>query len=157
LRSRLAAAASGVNAASNLLDSYGKRGLNTVSGIVSRWAPQADNNPTNAYAVSVARSMGVDPNAPIDLSNPQVKAALISAMSGFENGAGRGMQPQQVAQILSPQNNQPATSVAPPVQGGVPAGTMGRAEPGPSDEARASTSGSAGNVSLPCAPAPTPR
>lgn len=112
---------SGMGAASNLLDQYAKRGLNTVSGIVSKWAPAGDGNNNPAmYAATVAREMGIDPNQPLDLSNPQVKSALIAAMAGVENG--QKMPPQQVAQVLSPS---PATSQAPAVQGGVPAGTMG--------------------------------
>jgi hypothetical protein len=113
-------AAAGTNAASALLDSYARRGLNTVSGIVNRWAPPSDNNPTSNYAASVAKQMGVDPNQPLDMSNPQVKSALISAMAGFENG--QKMPPQQVAQALSPS---PSTTQAAPVQGGIPAGTLG--------------------------------
>lgn len=76
----------GINAASNLIDTYNRKyGLNTVSGIVGRWAPTPENN-VPAYAGAVAKTMGVDPNQPLDLSDPAVKTSLISAMGQFENG-----------------------------------------------------------------------
>src|SRR5262249_54851790 len=74
------------------LASYGRKGINTVSGVVARWAPASDGNNTNNYAGFVARKLGVDPNAPIDLSNPAVRQKLIPAMSGFE---GQSFTPQQ--------------------------------------------------------------
>ncbi len=76
----------GVGAADNLLQSYGKRGINTVAGIVGRWAPPRDNNPTNTYAATVAKSIGVDPNAPLNMDDPNVRRGLIGAMAQFENG-----------------------------------------------------------------------
>lgn len=76
----------GVDAAGKLLDTYSsKYGLNTISGIIARWAPQGEND-TRGYAASVAGRMGVNPDQPIDLSNPQVKQSLIAAMAQFENG-----------------------------------------------------------------------
>ena len=76
----------GLGAADNLLQSYANRGLNTISGIVNRWAPPSDNNPTGAYAATVAKAVGVDPNAPLDMSNPALRQKIIGAMAQFENG-----------------------------------------------------------------------
>jgi hypothetical protein len=76
----------GVAAAARQLKMYrDQHGLNTVSGIVGRWAPAGENN-TNAYILSVAKAMGVDPNAQLDLDNPAVMSSLISAMARVENG-----------------------------------------------------------------------
>lgn len=74
----------GVAAANKLLDVYEtKHGLNTVAGIVSRWAPQADGNNTMAYAAAVAGKLGLDPNAPIP---KELRPQLIAAMAQHENG-----------------------------------------------------------------------
>src|SRR6185312_6541706 len=73
----------GVAAASSLLDNYGGKGLNTVAGIIGRWAPASDGNNVSAYANDVAGKLGIDPNAPIP---PQMKPQLIAAMAQHENG-----------------------------------------------------------------------
>lgn len=80
----------GMAAASNLLDSYGNKGINTVNGIVSRWAPSSDGNNTQAYSGFVSKQLGVDPNQPLDMTNPQVRTSVASAMSRFENGRALG-------------------------------------------------------------------
>lgn len=69
-------------------------GLNTVSGIVSRWAPggAGGNNPA-AYAATVAQKLGVDPNQPLDLSTPEQRAPLLRAMAGVELGQPYGGPP----------------------------------------------------------------
>lgn len=85
----------GVSAADRLLVTYAnKHGLNTVAGIVGRWAPTSDGNNVSAYAANVARQIGVDPNAPLDMNNPEIRRGLISAMGQHENG-----RPIQVASL----------------------------------------------------------
>lgn len=77
----------GIAAAEGLIDVYHqKHGLNTISGIINRWAPASDGNPVSAYANSVAKDVGVDPNQPLDLSNPALKRGVVLAMGKFENG-----------------------------------------------------------------------
>lgn len=74
----------GTSAASSLLDVYNnKHGLNTVAGIVGRWAPASDNNNTKAYAADVAAQLGIGPNDPIP---PEMRPRLIAAMAKHENG-----------------------------------------------------------------------
>lgn len=74
----------GVAAANALLDSYDKKhGVNTVAGIVNRWAPPSDGNNTMAYASDVAGKLGIDPNAPVP---PAMRQQLIAAMAQHENG-----------------------------------------------------------------------
>lgn len=114
----------GIVAASNLLDTYGQRGLNTVNGIINRWAPPSDGNNVNAYAGKVSQVLGVHPNQPLNLQDPQVKAALISAMSAVENGrpdltpemALRALTQGQNQQAQLPPNAQPTQMQAPGVQ-----------------------------------------
>lgn len=80
----------GAAAQAALLQSYGRRGINTVEGIVGRWSPQAD--PTNQagstanYVRYVAQRLGVQPGEQLDLSNPQTAARVASAMAEFESG-----------------------------------------------------------------------
>jgi len=69
-----------------LLKSYGNRGINTPDAIINRWAPPSDNNPTKSYAANVARALGVEPNAQVDLNNPQTLAAIRTAITRQENG-----------------------------------------------------------------------
>lgn len=76
----------GLAAADKLLQSYGQRGINTVGGIINRWAPANDGNPVSAYAQFVARKAGVDPNAPVDMNDPAVRQRIVGAMAEFENG-----------------------------------------------------------------------
>jgi hypothetical protein len=103
----------GLAAAGNLLQSYAQRGINTVSGIINRWAPANNGNPVNAYAQFVAKKAGVDPNAPIDLNDPALRQRVVGAMAEFENG-----KPVQVA------SNDPAALPvnAQPTQGAVQPG-----------------------------------
>jgi hypothetical protein len=77
----------GFAAAENLLGVYGtKHGINTVAGVINRWAPPSDGNPVSAYAASVSKDLGINPNDPLDLSNPVVRSRVASAMAKFENG-----------------------------------------------------------------------
>lgn len=87
----------GVGAANKLLDVYrDKHGLNTVAGIVGRWAPSADGNNVSAYAENVAKRLGIGPNDPIP---PEMRQQLIGAMGQHENGRpiDMGQQPYKVA------------------------------------------------------------
>ena len=68
-----------------ILDTYqNKHGLNTVSGIVNRWAPSnVDNNSTSTYIAKVAAAVGIDPNQPI---TPEQRPVLMKAMADYEAG-----------------------------------------------------------------------
>lgn len=59
--------------------------LNTISKIVSRWAPSSENN-TLAYIRRVSAMMKYDADAPISYHNKQRMIALIKAMSTVECG-----------------------------------------------------------------------
>jgi hypothetical protein len=79
------------------LASYGKQGVNTLSGVISKWAPPNENN-TQAYIQDVSQRLGIKPDQPIDLSNPAQRQALSTAIMLHENGPGAvfggGAQPQ---------------------------------------------------------------
>lgn len=75
----------GIKKADDNLSIYGsKHGIDTVSGIVSRWAPKADHNDTDKYAAAVAADSGYDLNEKVDLTDPHVRAVILSAMSRQE-------------------------------------------------------------------------
>ncbi len=103
----------GTGAANKLLDTYqNKYGLNTVAGIIGRWAPAGDGNNVSAYAADVAKQMGIGPNDPIP---PQMRTQLINAMAQHENGRPmptQGTAPVQIASL------DPSAGVAP--QGAAP-------------------------------------
>jgi len=76
----------GIRAMTLLLQNYSERyGLNTVRGLISRYAPSSEN-PTNNYVAFVAEQMGVDPDAALDMSNPATYQSLVAAQIQFEQG-----------------------------------------------------------------------
>jgi hypothetical protein len=96
------------------LQSYGQRGINTVGGIINRWAPANDGNPVSAYAQFVARKAGVDPDAPVDMNDPAVRQRIVGAMAEFENG--RPVQAASNDPSALPASSQPAQGYAIPGQ-----------------------------------------
>lgn len=68
-----------------LLAYYRKHGLDTVRGIIDRWAPPSENN-TGAYVNHVASILGVGIDAPIDVTDPATLETLTRAIIEHENG-----------------------------------------------------------------------
>lgn len=75
----------GLQAMAKLLGNYAQRGLTSIAQIINKYAPPNENN-TQAYIATVARAMGVDPNAPLNLKDPATLQRLMSAMIKVENG-----------------------------------------------------------------------
>lgn len=93
----------GLGAAWDNLSAYGKRGINTVAGVMNTWAPVTDNNgrtinpntPQNIAMIS--KKLGVRPDQPLNMSDPNVKGQLIDLMRPTETGnryAGNSSPPQ---------------------------------------------------------------
>ena len=59
--------------------------LNTVSGIIKRWAPPNENN-TQAYINSVVQATGVTPDQRIDTRDSRFMMKLLQAIIKHENG-----------------------------------------------------------------------
>ena len=77
--------ADGIRALGKVLLNYQKvHGLNTVRGIIGRWAPTSENN-TGAYVAAVAGKLGVTPDQPIEVRLYLQK--LVKAICEHENGA----------------------------------------------------------------------
>jgi hypothetical protein len=87
----------GAAANAALLQNYGQKGLNTVEGIISRYAPPSENNTKN-YIMNVAHDIGVDPRQPLNLNDPAVMGKLQQSIFKIENGQNFniGGQPQRV-------------------------------------------------------------
>lgn len=78
----------GIRALARLLLRYHQaRRLRTVGAIISRYAPIAEND-TLGYAGAVARALGVQPDEPIDLTDPDVLGRMVKAIIRHENGRG---------------------------------------------------------------------
>jgi len=80
--------------ARNLLTYQRQHGLDTVEGIISRWAPSSEND-TGAYVRQVAQALGVEPDQQLDLNDPDTLTRLTAAIIRHENG----MQPYTPAQM----------------------------------------------------------
>ena len=61
------------------LKSYGDKGVNTLSGVITKWSPPNEND-TPALIKNAAKFLGIDPNQPIDLQNPAVRQAISTAI-----------------------------------------------------------------------------
>lgn len=83
----------GIRALARTLQTYSTRyGLNTVRGIINRWAPPSEND-TGSYVDAVARALGVSPDAQIDVF---ARAGdLTRAIIKHENG----LQPYSLAEL----------------------------------------------------------
>lgn len=77
----------GVRAMVKILRNYSTRyGLNTVQGIINRWAPPNEND-TGAYVNAVAAAVGVTSAQALNLDDQSTMFALVRAIIKHENGA----------------------------------------------------------------------
>lgn len=78
-------AQNGIRAMAKIMLTKSGRGINTVSGLITSWAPPSENN-TAAYIAYVANSMGVSATQALDLRDPTTMADLIDPIIETENG-----------------------------------------------------------------------
>ncbi|TNV22126.1 hypothetical protein FH968_04425 [Buttiauxella sp. B2] len=76
----------GIRALGRNLISYQRQGYDTVSDIITRWAPPEDNNDTAAYIKAVCDQIGATPDQKLDVSNPDTLKKLSAAIIHHENG-----------------------------------------------------------------------
>ena len=67
------------------LQSYVNNGTDTVSSIISKWAPASEND-TNTYITDVENTTGIDRNKQISSDDSQSLISIASAISYHENG-----------------------------------------------------------------------
>lgn len=83
----------GIRALAVLLINYqDKYGLNTIEGIINRWAPPVENK-TSAYVIDVVAAVktlvpNTTKNTAIDLHNHDYLFGIVSGIIRHENGAG---------------------------------------------------------------------
>ena len=78
-----------------LLDTYRVRyGLQTVRGMIARWAPPSENH-TDAYIRAVAGDTGIDADEPLDTLDPTAMIPVAAAISRVEHGT--GADPDEIA------------------------------------------------------------
>jgi len=75
----------GIRAAVKIMKKYKQRGVNTLTGIISTWAPANENN-TKAYIDTVSKLSGISPHSVIDLTDETTMVKLIKGMIAVENG-----------------------------------------------------------------------
>lgn len=69
-----------------LLDVYRTRhGLDTLRGMIARWAPPAENR-TDLYLRAVVQETGLGPDEPLDTLDAATMISVVGAMSRVENG-----------------------------------------------------------------------
>jgi hypothetical protein len=76
---------SGLGAADKLLNNYNELyGINTVNGIINRFAPPNENDTSN-YAGFVSDQTGYGLDVPLDIANPIIRANILSSMAKMES------------------------------------------------------------------------
>ena len=76
----------GIRALAMLLCNYKKKqGINTIAGIICRFAPATEND-TQSYIRQVCDAMGKSANEPLDTENEATLLPLIRAIIKHENG-----------------------------------------------------------------------
>ena len=70
----------------NIANQGNLHGINTVRGLIGKYAPPTDNNDTEAYIATVAKGLGVGPDDQIDPSDPRINTALQASITPVEAG-----------------------------------------------------------------------
>jgi hypothetical protein len=100
----------GVRAADKVLTTYGRDyGINTIRGLINRFAPPSEND-TRGYVNYISSQLGMDPDAEIDLSDPDLRARILSPMAMLESRT--ELTPDQIQQQIAEANQR---QVTPPV------------------------------------------
>ena len=69
-----------------LLDTYRTRyGIDTLRGMISRWAPPSENR-TEAYIRAVSADTGIGPDEALETLDPATMVPVAAAISRVENG-----------------------------------------------------------------------
>lgn len=78
----------GIAALAKQLQRYGAKGVDTIRGIISKFAPSSEND-TGGYIAAIEKWLGIGADQRLDLSDNKTLKALISGISTIENGKGR--------------------------------------------------------------------
>jgi hypothetical protein len=76
----------GIRAAAKILQAYQEsHGINTLRGVINRWAPPIEND-TSAYVTSVSIRSDIEPDDVLNLSDYKTVYMMLRAMTWQENG-----------------------------------------------------------------------
>ena len=75
----------GIRAIAKIIKTYKSQGIDTISGIITKWAPSNENN-TTSYINSVAKYVGISPSSCLDFNSKLLWCSLVSAIIMHENG-----------------------------------------------------------------------
>lgn len=77
----------GIEAMTANLSSYNKKyHIDTIDGIINRWAPSSDGNNTRAYIADVSKQTGYAPGDHLDMNSQATMDKLVNAIIQHENG-----------------------------------------------------------------------
>jgi hypothetical protein len=97
----------GIKGMDDNLKAYGtKHKINTLRGVISRYAPPSDNNDTEGYIKFVAEKTGLKPDQEIDLTNPAVRHVISGPMILMEKG-GKAIFGAQPSKQQAPASSDP--------------------------------------------------
>ena len=100
--------AEGFGAAWDQLKTYQSRdGLTTPRRMTGKWAPVSDGNDQNKY-VAALRSVGLGPDAEIDVNDPGQAALLMKGMALAESPVGKRFSKDDIAAMLATGKDAPA-------------------------------------------------
>lgn len=91
----------GIHAGLKILVNYCKLdGLQTIQGIIKRWAP-ASENPTGNYIGFVCHACACNPDDIVNIGDPAFLGKLASAIIEFEQGSSQFVTQGQIASEIS--------------------------------------------------------
>lgn len=98
----------------NLQAQQSVHGLDTIAGIIGKWAPPSENN-TAAYIADIVKQTGFGANQHLDLTDKKTVAPLVSGIikhEGNSTGYSKDMVDQAVTQVTVEFRNAPAGATA---------------------------------------------
>lgn len=98
----------------NLQAQQSKHGINTIAGIIGKWAPASEND-TDSYISSIVKQTGFGAHQKLDLTDKKTVAPLISSMirqEGNSAGFSSGMIEKAVTTVVVDFKNAPAGTTA---------------------------------------------
>ena len=84
----------------NLVNQARVHGIDTVEGLITKYAPKNEND-TEAYETFVAKQLGVGKKEKIDLTNPDVATKAYDAILRVEQGGTNPFSPEQTRNFIN--------------------------------------------------------
>jgi hypothetical protein len=75
----------GIRAIMKIMETYNSEGFNTITEIITKWAPPNEND-TNAYVAAVSATSGIAPTVALNITDPIIWIGIIKSIILHENG-----------------------------------------------------------------------